>query len=107
MAQIASQGRSLGMHLIVMPQRPDSNGIPSSIKSQMTSSLTFNLRSSIDAPTADCPEATTLQQRQAILNSSEDRGLLNMPTMKKTWVPFFAERVRKTLEINGYRNGFK
>jgi DNA segregation ATPase FtsK/SpoIIIE-like protein len=106
-SQIASQGRSLGMHLIVVPQRPDAQGIPSSIKSQMASSLTFRLRSAIDAQTANCPEATELPQAQAILSSNVGRGPLKMAPMEKNSVPFFAERLKKTLSVNGYQNGFK
>ena len=105
-AQIASQGRSLGMHLILVPQRADAEGIPSAIKSQMVSSLTFYLRSAIDSQTAGCPEATGLRKAQAILSSNLDRGLLRMAPMQESWSPFFAERLKKTLSANGYQNGF-
>ena len=106
-AQIASQGRSLGMHLVVVPQRPDAEGTPSTIKSQMVSSLTFRLGSPIDAQTAGCPEATELGLAQAILKSNAGRGLLRMAPMQESWSPFFAERLKKTLSVNGYQNGFK
>lgn len=106
-AQIASQGRSLGMHLVVIPQRPDAEGVPSAVKSQMTSSLTFRLRSQIDAKTADCYEATNLQRGQAVLNSGIGRGVLKMLPMEPSWAPFFCKRITETMRLNGYKTSFK
>ena len=106
-AQIAAQGRSLGMLIILMPQRPDSEGLPAPIKPQMVSSLTFRLKTDIDANTAGCPEAVYLDEREAILNSKTCKAKLDMLYMPEEWAPFFCTRVQKTMRINGYKDGFK
>jgi len=106
-ASIASQGRSLGMHMVAMPQRPDVKGLPSSIKSQLPTSTTFRLKSMYDAKTADCEEAVTLKRGEAILDSLAGRGKLQMLHMPKNYPPFFVERIRKTMAVNGYAEAFK
>ena len=104
---IAAQGRSLGVHLIVAPQRPDASSLPSEIKSQMPSKLTFRMESQVDAQTAGQPDAIALQPWHAIKSGVTNFRHLRMPRIEENWVPFFAERMAKTMHINGFENGFK
>lgn len=104
---IAAQGRSLGVHLIVAPQRPDASSLPSEIKSQMPSKLTFRMESQVDAQTAGQPDAVHLEKWHAIKSGSTGLRHLRMPLIEEHWVPFFAERLAKTMKINGFENGFK
>ena len=106
-AQIASQGRSLGMFLVAMPQRSDVEGLPSSIKPQLGSTLTFRLKTEVDAKTAGCPEAIYLKTTEAILKSDAAHLKVKMLRMQKKWPPFFCKRIQKTLLANGYEHGFK
>jgi hypothetical protein len=104
---IAAQGRSLGMHLIVAPQRPDVSSLPSDIKSQIPSSLTFRMKTQYDAQTAGQPRAIVLGPWHAILSGNVQWQHLRMPRIEAAWVPFFAKRIKKTMEANGFENGFK
>ena len=106
-AQVVSQGRSLGIHFLIMPQRPDVEGVPSSIKSQLVSSLTFRLKTEIDARTAGCLESPELRIGEAILKCPMGRGKLKMLEMRPSWPPFFAHRIQKTMLKNEYSNCFK
>lgn len=77
MIQCVQEGRAMGVHLMIVAQRPDATQLNTTHRSQYNA-ITFHMRDATDARLADAPGAETVGQGQAIFSRPRGRTTLQM-----------------------------